>query len=177
MTGMAQTNDPGDVRDPSASRAPGGSGHSRVPAASGPQCPIRLLAVRDTPLSVDEVFAAIGDDGAGGSTFFVGTVRDHDGRQDAAVTSLAYTAHPAAEAELRRVAEKVAADFPVRALAAVHRVGELRVGDIAVVVAVSCAHRDEAFAACRRLIDDLKSQVPIWKHQTFADGAEEWVGV
>lgn len=139
--------------------------------------PLRLLAVRDTPLSVDEVFAAVGDDAAGGTTLFVGTVRDHDGRPGTAVTRLTYSAHPSAEAELRRVAEKVAADFPVRALAAVHRVGELAVGDIAVIVAVSCAHRGEAFAASRRLIDDLKSQVPIWKHQVFDDGSQEWVGV
>lgn len=138
--------------------------------------PIRLLAVRDAPLSVDEVFAAVGDDAAGGTSLFVGTVRDHDGRADAAVTRLSYSAHPSAAAELRRVAEKVAADFPVRALAAVHRVGDLRVGDIAVVVAVSCPHRAESFAACRRLIDDLKGQVPIWKHQVFEDGQEEWVG-
>jgi molybdopterin synthase catalytic subunit len=139
--------------------------------------PLRLLAVRDTPLSVDEVFAAVGDDAAGGTAIFVGTVRDHDGRPGAAVTRLSYSAHPSAEAELRRVAEKVAADFPVRALAAVHRVGDLAVGDLAVVVAVSCPHRAEAFAACRRLIDDLKSAVPIWKHQLFDDGTQEWVGI
>ncbi|WP_344961933.1 molybdenum cofactor biosynthesis protein MoaE [Streptomyces thioluteus] len=137
--------------------------------------PVRLLAVRDTPLSLDEVFAAVGDPAAGGTALFVGTVRDHDGGAD--VTGLGYSAHPSAEAELRRVAEAVAADFPVRALAAVHRVGDLVVGDLAVVVAVSCPHRAEAFAACRRLIDDLKREVPIWKHQTFSDGTEEWVGV
>ncbi|MFH8621279.1 molybdenum cofactor biosynthesis protein MoaE [Streptomyces vietnamensis] len=136
--------------------------------------PLRLLAVRDTPLSLDEVYAAVGDDAAGGTALFVGTVRDHDGGKP--VTSLAYSAHPGAEAELRRVAGKVAADFPVRALAAVHRTGLLAVGEIAVVAAVSCPHRAEAFAACRRLVDDLKHQVPIWKHQLFADGAEEWVG-
>ena len=62
------------------------------------------------------------------------------------------------------------------ALAAVHRVGDLELGDIAVIVAVACPHRGEAFAASRRLIDDLKSQVPIWKHQLFADGSTEWVG-
>ncbi|MCZ2525722.1 molybdenum cofactor biosynthesis protein MoaE [Streptomyces sp. HB2AG] len=144
--------------------------HGR-PAGPGP---IRLLAVRDGALSVDEVFAAVGDDAAGGTALFVGTVRDHDG--GAPVTALSYSAHPGAESELRRVAEKVAADFPVRAMAAVHRVGDLRVGDLAVVVAVSCPHRAEAFEACRRLIDDLKREVPIWKHQTFADGTEEWVG-
>jgi len=137
---------------------------------------VRLLAIRDTPLSVDEVFAAVGDDAAGGIALFVGTVRDHDGRPDVAVTGLSYSAHPTAQAELRRVAEKVAADFPVRALAAVHRVGDLRVGDIAVIVAVACPHRAEAFAASRRFIDDLKHEVPIWKHQVFSDGTEEWVG-
>jgi molybdopterin synthase catalytic subunit len=155
MNGMAPTNDhPGEQRAVD---------------------PIRLLAVRDTPLSLDEVFRAVGDDTAGGTALFVGTVRNHD--EGADVTRLGYSSHPTAESELRRVAEKVVADFPVRALAAVHRVGDLRVGDLAVVVAVSCAHRAEAFAACRRLIDDLKHEVPIWKHQTFTDGAEEWVGV
>ncbi|MGH3313854.1 MAG: molybdenum cofactor biosynthesis protein MoaE [Streptomyces sp.] len=136
--------------------------------------PIRLLDIRDAPLSVDEVFAAVGDTSAGGTALFVGTVRDHDGGTD--VARLGYSAHPTAEAELRRIAEKLTADFPVRALAAVHRVGELAVGDLAVVVAVSCPHRAEAFEACRRLIDELKDQVPIWKHQSFADGSEEWVG-
>ncbi|MET9349697.1 molybdenum cofactor biosynthesis protein MoaE [Streptomyces termitum] len=136
--------------------------------------PIKLLAIRDTPLSVDEVFRAVGDDAAGGTTLFVGTVRDHDGGAD--VSGLGYSCHPSAEAELRRVAEKVAANYPVRALAAVHRVGDLKVGDLAVVVAVSCPHRAEAFEACRKLIDDLKHEVPIWKHQTFSDGTEEWVG-
>lgn len=136
--------------------------------------PIRLLALRETPLSVDEVFAAVGDASAGGTALFVGTVRDHDGGTD--VAGLGYSAHPTAEAELRRVAEKVAAAFPVRAMAAVHRVGDLAIGDLAVVVAVSCPHRAEAFAACRRLIDDLKHEVPIWKHQSFSDGTDEWVG-
>ncbi|WP_190138962.1 molybdenum cofactor biosynthesis protein MoaE [Streptomyces longispororuber] len=136
--------------------------------------PIRLLAVRDAPLSLDEVFRAVADDAAGGTALFVGTVRDHDRGAD--VAALSYSSHPSAEAELRRVAEKVVAEFPVRALAAVHRVGDLAVGDLAVVVAVSCPHRAEAFAACRKLIDDLKHEVPIWKHQTFSDGQEEWVG-
>jgi molybdopterin synthase catalytic subunit len=135
---------------------------------------IRLLGIRDSPLSADEVLTAVGDHAAGGTAIFVGTVRDHDhGKQ---VTRLSYSAHPSAEAELRRVAEKVAAEFPATALAAVHRVGDLELGDIAVIVAVACPHRAEAFAAARRLIDDLKSEVPIWKHQEFADGGTEWVG-
>jgi molybdopterin synthase catalytic subunit len=136
---------------------------------------IRLIGLRDTPLSVDEVLAAVADPAAGGTALFVGTVREQDhGR---GVTGLSYSAHPGAETELRRVAEKVAADSGATALAALHRVGELKIGDTAVVVAVASPHRQEAFAACRRLIDDLKAQVPIWKHQTFADGDAEWVGL
>ncbi|MEV0151148.1 MULTISPECIES: molybdenum cofactor biosynthesis protein MoaE [unclassified Nonomuraea] len=135
---------------------------------------IRLLGIRDTSLSVEEVLAAVGDHAAGGTTLFVGTVREQDHGKP--VTRLSYSAHPSAGDELRRVAEKVAADFPVTALAAVHRVGDLELGDIAVIVAVAAPHRQEAFAASRRLIDDLKAEVPIWKHQAFADGSAEWVG-
>ncbi|MFI0357864.1 molybdenum cofactor biosynthesis protein MoaE [Actinomadura sp. 9N407] len=135
---------------------------------------IRLIGIRDTPLSVDEVFAAVGDPGAGGIALFVGTVRDSDHARE--VSRLSYSAHPSVEGELRAVMEKIAADFPVRAMAAVHRVGDLEIGDLAVVVAVAGPHRAEAFEACRRLIDDLKAQVPIWKHQLFADGGDEWVG-
>ncbi|OAH10410.1 molybdenum cofactor biosynthesis protein MoaE [Streptomyces jeddahensis] len=136
--------------------------------------PIRLLGIRDTPLSLDEVFRAVGDRAAGGTALFVGTVRNHDMGAD--VDALSYSSHPSAEMELRRVAEKVVANYPVRALAAVHRTGDLAVGDVAVVAAVSCAHRGEAFAACRQLIDELKHEVPIWKHQSFSNGTEEWVG-
>jgi molybdopterin synthase catalytic subunit len=135
---------------------------------------IRLIGIRDVPLSVDEVMTSVADSGAGGTALFAGTVRDED--HDAAVTRLSYSAHPSAEQVLRSVAEKIAADHPVRALAAVHRVGDLEIGDLAVVVAVACPHRAEAFEACRRLIDDVKSQVPIWKHQIFTDGTTEWVG-
>ncbi|MBF8191579.1 molybdenum cofactor biosynthesis protein MoaE [Nonomuraea sp. K274] len=135
---------------------------------------IRLLGIRDTPLSVDEVLAAVGDHAAGGTAFFVGTVREQDHGKP--VVKLSYSAHPSAEAELLLVAEKVAADFPVTAIAAVHRVGDLELGEAAVIVAVAAPHRDEAFKASRRLIDDLKAQVPIWKNQVFADGGTEWVG-
>ncbi|GGO17160.1 molybdenum cofactor biosynthesis protein MoaE [Microbispora bryophytorum] len=135
---------------------------------------IRLLGIRDTSLSVDEVLGAVEDHAAGGTAVFVGTVREQDGGRP--VTLLSYSAHPSAEEHLRRVAEKVAADHQATALAAVHRVGDLRLGEIAVVVAAACPHRGEAFEACRRLIDDLKHEVPIWKHQVFADGDAEWVG-
>jgi molybdopterin synthase catalytic subunit len=88
---------------------------------------------------------------------------------------LSYSAHPSAAAELRAVAEKVAIRFDVHAIAAVHRTGDLQIGDLAVVVAVSAGHRGTAFDACRALIDDLKAAVPIWKHQTFTGGDSEWV--
>jgi molybdopterin synthase catalytic subunit len=135
---------------------------------------IRLIAIRDTGLSVDEVRAAVADPAAGGEVLFIGTVRDNDA--DRGVTELSYTAHPSAEAELRRVADAIAAKYDVIGIAAVHRVGDLAVGDLAVVVGVSCAHRAEAFHACHAMIDELKASVPIWKHQRFTDGSAEWVG-
>ncbi|RNL85450.1 molybdenum cofactor biosynthesis protein MoaE [Halostreptopolyspora alba] len=140
---------------------------------------ISLVGLRDTPLSIDEVTAAVADPKAGGTTFFVGTVRDHD--HERGVRALSYSAHPSAEDRMRRVMEKVVADTtvagrPLLRVAALHRVGDLRVGDIAVAVAAAAAHRDEAFDACRRLIDDIKTEVPIWKHQDFTDGSSEWVG-
>ncbi|HXL88756.1 MAG TPA: molybdenum cofactor biosynthesis protein MoaE [Streptosporangiaceae bacterium] len=135
---------------------------------------VRLIAVRESALSLDEVRAAVADPAAGGIALFAGAVRNHDHQQQ--VSALSYSAHPTAEAELRRVAEQIAVKYAVTAVAAVHRVGDLDVGDLAVVVAVSCPHRAEAFDACRALIDELKASVPIWKHQRFADGSDEWVG-
>ena len=135
---------------------------------------VRLVDIRDTPLDVAEVLDAIADRAAGGVDIFVGTVRDHD--HDQGVTGLEYSAHPTAMQRLVEVAEKVAASHDVLALAAVHRVGPLAIGDAAVVVATAAAHRGEAFDASRALIDELKATVPIWKHQLFADGSDEWVG-
>jgi len=136
---------------------------------------VRLVAIRETPLEVAEVLAAVEDAAAGGVTVFVGTVRDHDDAK--AVSQLGYSAHPTALGRLEDVVAAVAARHPVRAVAAVHRVGDLAIGDLAVVTAVACAHRGEAFEACRTLIDELKSRVPIWKHQVFSDASEEWVGL
>ena len=135
---------------------------------------VRLIAIRDTELSLDEVRAAVAGPGAGGIALFAGAVRDTD--HDQRVTGLSYSAHPLAEDELRRVAELIAEKFKVLGIAAVHRVGDLAIGDLAVVAAVACAHRGEAFDACRELIDVLKASVPIWKHQLFTDGTSEWVG-
>jgi molybdopterin synthase catalytic subunit len=132
-----------------------------------------MAEFRTEPLSVDEVRAAVASPEAGAIALFVGTVRDHDhGRT---VAALSYSAHPTGASGLQQVAEKVAGRFSVRAIAAVHRVGDLEIGDLAVVVAAAADHRDEAFAACRALIEDLKADVPVWKHQRFADGEAEWV--
>jgi molybdopterin synthase catalytic subunit len=136
---------------------------------------IRLLDLRDEPLSVDEVLAAVADPGAGGIALFVGAVRREDAGRD--VSSLDYSAHPSARMTMREVTERVVASHPVLAVAAVHRVGRLEVGDLAVVVAAACPHRGDAFDACRALIDDLKATVPIWKDQEFGDGTHEWVGL
>ena len=135
---------------------------------------VRLVALRETPLDVAEVVAALDDDAAGGLTLFVGRVRDHDGGKD--VDGLEYSAHPTALARLREVCERVAAEYAVHGVAAVHRTGTLGIGDIAVVVATTAAHRGDAFVASRALIDTLKAEVPIWKHQRFGDGTDEWVG-
>ena len=135
---------------------------------------VRLVDIRDTPLDVAEVLDAIADRAAGGVDVFVGTVRDHD--RDQGVTGLEYSAHPTAMQRLVEVAEGIAEKYDVIAVAAVHRVGRLAIGDAAVVVATAAAHRGEAFEASRALIDELKATVPIWKHQVFTDGTDEWVG-
>ncbi|MCW2791627.1 MAG: molybdopterin synthase subunit MoaE [Nocardioides sp.] len=135
---------------------------------------LRLVDLRETPLDVAEVVAALDDDASGGLTLFVGRVRDHDGGKG--VEGLDYSAHPTALAKLTEVCERIAERYDVQGVAAVHRTGTLAIGDIAVVVATTAAHRGEAFTASRALIDTLKSEVPIWKHQRFGDGTDEWVG-
>lgn len=120
--------------------------------------------------------------GAGAVVGFVGAVRDHDGGRPG-VTLLSYSAHPTAPEVLRRVVTEIAGEAAgsadgggVRAVAVSHRVGDLRVGDVAFVVAVAAEHRGPAFALCARLVDEVKAQLPVWKHQFFADGSDEWVG-
>ena len=135
---------------------------------------VRLVDLRETPLDVAEVVAALDDDASGGLTLFVGRVRDHD--HGLGVEGLDYSAHPTALDALHRVCADVAEQYDVHGVAAVHRVGRLAIGDIAVIVATTSAHRGDAFVASRALIDTLKAEVPIWKHQQFDDGTEEWVG-
>ncbi|MGA8048335.1 MAG: molybdenum cofactor biosynthesis protein MoaE [Dermatophilaceae bacterium] len=136
---------------------------------------VALVDIRDVPLSLDEVVAAVGRPGHGAVVTFTGVVRDHDGERG--VTGLDYSAHPSARERLAEACVRVADGHPDTVLAVVHRTGRLDLGDLAVVLAVGSAHRGEAFAAARELIDDLKGTVPIWKHQGFTDGSDEWVGL
>lgn len=138
--------------------------------------PVVRATIVDSGPSVDEVLAIVRHPAAGAVAIFVGTVRDHDGGREG-VVRLDYSAHPDAERELSSVADEVAGMPGVLRVAAVHRRGELAVGDTAVVCAVSAAHRAEAFAACRALIEELKARVPIWKKQAFETGSTEWVGL
>jgi molybdopterin synthase catalytic subunit len=131
------------------------------------------VAVTTRPLDVTEHERAVADPRAGAVVSFAGVVRDHDhGRT---VTLLEYEAHPTAEEVLREVAAEIAADPAVYAVAVSHRVGPLAVGDVALAAAVATAHRADAFAACARLVDEVKSRIPVWKRQVFSDGTDEWV--
>ncbi|MEU4557353.1 molybdenum cofactor biosynthesis protein MoaE [Actinoplanes sp. NPDC023936] len=129
--------------------------------------------VVDEPLDLAAHEAAVADPRAGAVVSFQGVVRDHDhGR---GVTLLEYEGHPTAAKILREVAEEIAADPAVFAVAVSHRIGTLQIGDVALVASVSTAHRAAAFEACARLVDEAKARLPIWKRQVFQDGAEEWV--
>jgi len=133
-----------------------------------------LFRVLETPLSVAEATAAVSGPHVGGIDLFLGAVRDHnDGR---AVTRLEYHAYVSmAEKEMRRIADEIMGEISGVTLAALHRVGSLAVGDLAVVCAAGAVHRDEAFRACRALIDRIKHRVPIWKREHGPDGPY-WVG-
>jgi molybdopterin synthase catalytic subunit len=144
------------------------------PVAGG--SPIVLSEISAEKISLDEVRETVEHPAAGGVCVFYGLVRNHsDGR---AVARLDYEAHESlAQKEMRRVLESVVADHPEVRIAAVHRIGRLDVGDVAVCVAVSAAHRDDAFQACRKAIDRIKETVPVWKKEWSPDGRAHWVNL
>jgi molybdopterin synthase catalytic subunit len=131
------------------------------------------LVVSD-PIDRAWLEAQVMSDADGALVVFEGVIRNHD--HDAAVSSLDYQAHPDAERFLADVCASVATETGLR-VAAAHRVGHLGIGDVALVAAVAAPHRAEAFAACARLVDEIKTRVPIWKRQHLADGPSEWVGL
>jgi molybdopterin synthase catalytic subunit len=131
--------------------------------------------VGEAPLDVAEHAALVDQAAAGAVVTFAGVVRDHDGGRS--VRGLEYSAHPTAEKIVADVAADVAArSAGVRAIAVSHRIGPLVIGDVALACAVAADHRKEAFAACAELVDEVKRLLPVWKHQLFADGTDEWVG-
>ena len=132
-----------------------------------------LAVVTEEPLDPGAHERAVATESAGARVVFNGVVRDSDhGR---AVERLEYLAHPSSQQVLTAIAQEFAALPEVHAVAVSHRVGPLAVGDAALVAAVSTEHRAEAFAICARLVDEVKHRLPIWKHQFFADGTDEWV--
>ncbi len=133
---------------------------------------LRAVVTRDV-VGVAELEALVADASAGAVVSFAGVVRDHDGGR--AVTMIEYEGHPGAQGVLTDVAADVAARSDVEALAVAHRLGPLAVGEAALVVAVSAAHRHEAFAAAALLVDEVKERLPVWKRQVFPDGTDEWV--
>jgi molybdenum cofactor synthesis domain-containing protein len=151
-----------------------GGDHARPAAVDGPTAVVLRAEVSEDAVSVDELAGLVADRAAGAVVTFAGVVRDHDhGR---AVAELAYEGHPSAAAVIEEVAAAVAARRAgVRAVAVSHRVGALKIGDIALACAVSADHRREAFEACADLVDQVKLHLPVWKHQIFADGSDEWV--
>jgi len=130
--------------------------------------------VVETPIEVEEHAALVADVAAGAVVTFAGVVRDHDGGRS--VRELEYSGHPTAEKVIREVARDVAARADgVRAIAVSHRIGPLRIGDVALACAVAADHRREAFVVCAELVDEVKRRLPIWKRQVFDDGSDEWV--
>lgn len=133
---------------------------------------VRLAEVSDTAVDTTAVAALVEDERAGAVVSFVGAVRNHDGGRG--VDSLTYSAHPMAEATLRAVAEEFSGRDGVHAVAVVHRVGELAIGDVALFAVVAASHRGQAFRCASDLVDRVKESVPIWKHQHYTDGTSDW---
>ena len=144
------------------------------PVAGG--APVVFCEISEEPISLDPGWRQVCPPSAGGVAFFVGVVRDP--AEGKPVVRLDYEAHESlAEKEMREVLQKVANSHPGVRLAAVHRVGVLQVGDIAVCVAAGAPHRAEAFSACREAIDRIKETVPVWKKEWGPDGEAIWVNL
>jgi molybdopterin synthase catalytic subunit len=125
------------------------------------------------PIDITTLIAAVESPARGGIATFLGTVRNHQAGRE--VLRLQYSAYqPMAEAECARIVEEAQAKWEV-AVSMAHRLGQLEIGDTAVAVVAAGAHREEAFAACRYLIEQVKRRVPIWKQEFYADGSVGWV--
>lgn len=138
-----------------------------------PEQPVRI-AISDSPLDPAAALAEVNEPGSGAVALFVGTVRDHStGRSD--VSHLEYEAfEERVETTIAEIVEEATARWPINRGVVEHRVGRVELGGAAVVVAVSTAHRADAFEAARYLIDELKARAPLWKKEHWPGGAE-WV--
>ena len=134
-----------------------------------------MIAVIDRPIDIPEILASVKDSSAGAVDLFIGTTRDVS--RGKRVKYLEYEAYgPMAQQQMEQMAGEVLQKWKVSRISIVHRVGRVAIGEASVVIAVSSAHRREAFEACRYLIDTLKRDIPIWKKEYFEDGAV-WVGL
>jgi molybdopterin synthase catalytic subunit len=132
------------------------------------------VALKDVPLDTAALVAEVGRPDAGATALFLGTARDHSDGKDG-VTHLEYDAYREhVETSLMAIADEAAENWPILSAAVEHRVGEVKVGEASVAVAVSSAHRGDAFEAARFIIDELKKRAPIWKREHWPGGAE-WV--
>ncbi|GLW92992.1 molybdenum cofactor biosynthesis protein MoaE [Actinokineospora globicatena] len=147
-----------------------GGDHERAPVH---QAAVLRAEISDSHISVAEHEELVAHRSAGAVVSFAGVVRDHDGGRG--VESLTYEGHPSAKEVIVEVAAEVARAEGVHAIAVSHRIGALGIGDVALVCTVAAEHRGQAFSTCARLVDEVKARLPIWKHQRFADGTEEWV--
>lgn len=140
------------------------------PVSGGATRSTARITVTADPLSIDDVVAAVRDDAFGGIVVFLGTVRDRS--RGTRVTHLEYEAYAEmAERKMREIADRLEREHAPAKVAMHHRVGDLAIGEVAVVVAAGAPHRDAAFAAGRQAIDELKREVPIWKKEHTEDGA------
>ncbi|MFJ9781309.1 molybdenum cofactor biosynthesis protein MoaE [Amycolatopsis sp. NPDC101161] len=150
-----------------------GGDHPRPAVAPVPVRVVRALVTEET-LSVEEHARLVEDDAAGAVVTFAGVVRDHDGGKG--VRDLTYEGHPSAGDVIAEVVADLSTRWTgVRAVAVSHRVGHLAIGDVALACAVAAEHRGQAFSACSDLVDEVKARLPVWKHQHFTDGTDEWV--
>jgi molybdopterin synthase catalytic subunit len=136
-----------------------------------------IARISDEPLDLLFHVEHVSSPVAGAVATFAGLVRDHDPSVEGRVVALEYSAHPDAERVLRSIAKAIAADDEILGVAVSHRIGHLGVGQAAIVAAVSSAHRAAAFDACRRLVDTVKAELPVWKREILEDGSHVWVGM
>jgi|UniRef100_UPI00404A0CA6 molybdopterin synthase catalytic subunit len=129
--------------------------------------------VTDAPVHIQELSKLVANPHSGAVVTFCGDVRDHDGGKE--VASLLYEIHPSAPEQIKLITESIIGRFEIEKVAVAHRYGDIAIGETAFAVAVSAAHRQAAFDACSAIVDEVKAKLPIWKHQKFTDGTDQWV--